>query len=243
MKQDHLAALDSRSRLVGALVLILMVLSLDDARFQLLAVAAAFALALTAGWRPAGLGRRLVHVEGIMAALFLILPFTTPGAPLLQLGPVAATEEGLRLAFGLMLRVTGSALVVLALLATVEPVRLGQALARLRAPLRLVQLLLLAIRYGAILRDELGRMREAARVRGFRGRLSLHTLRGYGWLAGMTLVRALERAERVEEAMRLRLWQGAMPVAAAGRLGRADALFGTGVLATATLVALASGMR
>ncbi len=236
---DRLRLLDPRTRLLGALALVALVLSLEGIGFQLLALAAAFVLALLAGWRPAGLGRRLAHVEGIMAGLLLVLPFTTPGAPLLQLGPVAATGEGLRLAFLLMLRVTASALVVLALLAPLEPARLGQALARLRAPVRLVQLLLLALRYGALLRDELRRMQEAARARGFRGRLSIHTLRSYGWLAGMTLVRALDRVERVEEAMRLRGWQGALPVAATGRLGLPDAAFATGVLALLLVTVLA----
>lgn len=229
MTSDRLGFLDPRTRLVGALVLVALVLSLDGIRAQLSALGAAFLLALLAGWRPAGLGRRLAHVEGIMAGLFLLLPFTTPGTPLLQLGPIAATEEGLWLALALMLRVTASALVVLALLGPLEPARLGQALARLRAPVRLVQLLLLALRYASLLRDELRRMQEAARARGFRGRLSIHTLRSYGWLAGMTLVRALDRVERVEEAMRLRGWRGALPVAEAGRLGLPDAAFATGV--------------
>ncbi|MEZ5860918.1 MAG: cobalt ECF transporter T component CbiQ [Geminicoccaceae bacterium] len=238
MSRDLLAPLDPRTRLLGALALILAVLSLDGPAAGLLAVAAAFGLALAAGWRPAGLARRLAHVEGIMAALFLVLPFTTPGTTVLHLGPLAATSDGLLLALGLMLRVTASALIVLALLATVEPIRLGQALARLRTPVRLVQLLLLVLRYGALLRAELRRMREAARARGFRGGLSIHALRSLGWLAGMTLVRALERAERVEEGMRLRLWQGALPVAAPDRLGRADAAFGTGVLALALLAVI-----
>lgn len=240
MSRDFLASLDPRTRLLGALVLVLAVLSLDGLAAGLLAVAAAFALALAAGWRPAGLAWRLVHVEGIMAALFLVLPFTTPGQTLLQLGPLTATTDGLRLALALMLRVTASALIVLALLATVEPIRLGQALARLRTPVRLVQLFLLVIRYGALLQAELRRMREAARARGFRAGLSIHALRSFGWLAGMTLVRALERAERVEEGMRLRLWQGVLPVAATGRLSRADAVFATGVLIT-LFAALAGG--
>lgn len=240
MSRDLLAPLDPRTRLLGALALVLAVLSTDGPVAGLLAVAAALALALTAGWRPASLARRLVHVEGIMAALFAVLPFTTPGTALFHLGPLTATTDGLTLALGLMLRVTASALIVLALLATVEPIRLGQALARLRTPVRLVQLLLLVVRYGALLRVELRRMREAARARGFRAGLSIHALRSVGWLAGMTLVRALERAERVEEGMRLRLWQGALPVAATGRLGRADAVFATGVLA-ALLAALAGG--
>ncbi|MEZ5906762.1 MAG: cobalt ECF transporter T component CbiQ, partial [Geminicoccaceae bacterium] len=213
MSRDLMAALDPRTRLLCALALVVAVLSLDGPFAGLLAVAAALALALAAGWRPAGLARRLVHVEGIMAALLLVLPFTTPGTPLLRLGPLTATSDGVLLAFGLMLRVTASALVVLALLATVEPIRLGQALARLGTPARLVQLLLLVLRYVALLRAELRRMREAALARGFRGNLSIHALRSFGWLVGMTLVRALDRAERVEEAMRLRLWQGALPVA------------------------------
>ena len=49
------------------------------------------------------------------------------------------------------------------------------------------------------------------RARGFRPRTSRHTWRSYGNLMGMLLVRALERAQRVEEAMLCRGYNGAFP--------------------------------
>ncbi|MCB1993771.1 MAG: hypothetical protein KDG49_20155, partial [Geminicoccaceae bacterium] len=51
LSRDLLAPLDPRTRLLGALALVLAVLSLDGPAAGLLAVAAAFGLALAAGWR------------------------------------------------------------------------------------------------------------------------------------------------------------------------------------------------
>lgn len=62
-------------------------------------------------------------------------------------------------------------------------------------------------RYAHVLADELERMMRARRSRNFRGagRLDWGILSG---LIGMLLIRALERAERVESAMLARGWDG-----------------------------------
>jgi cobalt/nickel transport system permease protein len=228
---DAFARLDPRARLLGALALVGAVLALDGLAAPALAVAAALALALAAGLRPGPLARRLAHVEGITLALVAALPFTTPGAPLLTLGPLAASAEGLALAATLALRVNACVLLTLALIAPLGPDGLGRALAGLGAPPRLAALLLLTARYAGLLRAELTRQAQAMRARAFRPGLSPHALRSYGWLVGMTLTRALDRAERASEAMRLRGWRGAMPVAPFGPPGPADAAFAAAALA------------
>jgi cobalt/nickel transport system permease protein len=235
--RDRLGGLDPRTRLVGAAALVATVAALDGLPALGAAVVAAGGLALLAGWRPGALARRLGHVEGIVAAFLILLPAATPGAPLLPLGPLSPTAEGLRLAAALALRVAACALVALALLATVDPARLGAGLARLGAPERFARLFLLAARFVSLIRDEIARARAAMRVRGFRGGASRHALRSYGWLVGMTLVRALDRAERVGEAMRLRGGGLAAPRAATGGFGRTDAAFalGAGMAAAAAL--------
>ncbi|RWR51344.1 cobalt ECF transporter T component CbiQ [Sinirhodobacter ferrireducens] len=204
---------DLRLRLLAAVLLVLAASQLAHLGPALAALALALILALAA--RPdRALWRRLRHVEGFVALLLLTLPFAVPGAPLLTLGPLSASLEGLARAALLAAKVTTAALVLLALLGTVEPIRLGAALHALRLPEPLVRLFVLTLRYLGLIGDEARRLREAMRARAFRARTDRHTWRSFGNLIGMLLVRALDRARRVEEAMRLRGFSGRFPHAA-----------------------------
>src|SRR5437868_4244073 len=68
--------------------------------------------------------------------------------------------------------------------------------------------LVLTYRYTFLLAEELGRLRIALRVRGYRNRANLHSYRTIGHVAGTLLVRSHERAERVGQAMRCRGFDG-----------------------------------
>jgi cobalt/nickel transport system permease protein len=145
--------------------------------------------------------RRLLHVEAFLLLLFASLPFTMAGEPLFSLGPISASREGLARAALIACKVTASVLIVMTLLRVDDPLRLGAALRALCVPDRLVRLFLLAARYGALLQEEARRLHDAMRMRAFRARSGRHTWRSYGNLVGMLVVRALARAERVDEAM------------------------------------------
>ncbi|MGD9298980.1 MAG: energy-coupling factor transporter transmembrane component T, partial [Thiohalocapsa sp.] len=75
-------------------------------------------------------------------------------------------------------------------------------------PHKLVHLLLLTIGQIKHLDDERWRLRRAMRARAFVPRSNRHTWVSYGNLIGMLLVRSLERARRIEAAMRARGFQG-----------------------------------
>ncbi|PWR22991.1 cobalt ECF transporter T component CbiQ [Zavarzinia aquatilis] len=200
-----------RARLLATLILTLAVVALRGLPAQGAALAGAFALALISGQALRPLLHRLAHVEGFMVLLLVMLPFSVPGTPLVTLGPLVLSAEGLARAIGIALKTNAAILIVFALLGTVEPLRLGHAARGLGAPVRLVQLFLFTTRYVELFRDEIRRRREAMRARAFARRTSLHTFRAYGNLAGMVLVRALEKAARVEEAMRCRAFDGRLP--------------------------------
>ncbi len=95
----------------------------------------------------------------------------------------------------------------------------------LGVPGLLVQLALMTYRYLFLLADELGRMRVALRVRGFRNRPNRHSYRLIGQLAGILLVRGSERAERVSQAMRCRGFDGKFRTLTDFRTRPADVLF------------------
>ncbi|MBN9022450.1 MAG: cobalt ECF transporter T component CbiQ [Rhizobiales bacterium] len=194
---------DLRLRLVAAF---LLVAALSQVR-SLAVAAAALAVILAATLvlvRPDGrLWRRLLHVEGFVLLLFVMLPFTMPGEPILTLGPLTASQEGLARAALIACKISASVLILLAFLGAIDPQRMGGALRGLRVPEPLVRL-------------------EAMRARGFHARSNRHTWRSYGNLVGMVLVRALERAERVEEAMRARGYDGRFPYPAPAAPARRD---------------------
>lgn len=201
---------DLRLRLVGAFVTVFSI-----AQLHALAVAAgALALvvvAVSVGARQTRLWHRLLHVEGFMLLLFLTLPFTVAGTPLFSLGPLTASEEGVLRAALIACKVSASVLLLMALLGDVEASRLGGALRGLHVPERLARLFVMTARYVSLIRDEARRLHDAMRARGFQARSNRHTWRSYGNLIGMLLVRALERAQRVEEAMLCRGYNGRFP--------------------------------
>jgi cobalt/nickel transport system permease protein len=225
-EQSVIARLDARTRLLATLVLVLTVVALKGISTVLAALGVALVLVWLAGLPTSDLRHRLLHVEGFMIVLLALLPFTVPGRPLWELGPLAASEEGVHRALMVVLKVNACVLAVFALLAPVDPVRLGHAMARLGVPLKLVHLFLFAVRYLHVLRAETGRLLDAMRVRAFVPRSSWHGLRTLGNLIGMMLVRSVERAERVGEAMRCRGFAGRLPLLATESAGRVDFLFG-----------------
>ncbi|MDJ0933289.1 cobalt ECF transporter T component CbiQ [Breoghania sp.] len=172
-----------------------------------LTVAVFVLLAVALVTLAAGIERRLLrcllHVEGFVL-LLITLPFVVEGRPVLTYGPLAASAEGIARAALVACKVSVAALILMLFLGAVEVNRLGAALQSLRVPETIVRLLVMMVRYLSLIREEAHRLREFMRARAFHPRSNRHTWRSYGYLIGMLLVRALERADRVEEAMRCR---------------------------------------
>ncbi len=152
--------------------------------------------------------RRLAAVWGFLSLLWIALPLSFPGVPVFRTGPFIWTEEGLLKACLISLKSSAIALIFMALIATMNFVRLGRSLQRLGCPSRLVRLMLLSFRYVFVLEDEYRRLRRAMTVRAFRPKTDLDSLRAFAWLAGMLLVRASARSERVCQAMKCRGFAG-----------------------------------
>ncbi|MFG1418431.1 cobalt ECF transporter T component CbiQ [Xanthobacter albus] len=200
---------DLRLRIVAAFAAIACL-----SQLQALPVAAgAFAAVLlgAALSRAALPWHRLLHAEGFLLLLFATLPFTMSGQPLFSLGPLTVSDEGVRRAALIACKVSASVLVMMTLLHGVEPARLGQALRSLYLPEAVVRLFVLTARYLSLIREEALRLHDAMRMRGFQPRSNGHTWRSYGNLVGMLLVRALDRAQRIEEAMLCRGYNGRFP--------------------------------
>ena len=200
--------LDPRARLVVASVYSVTVALCQH--FPSLGAAAAISLGmvLLARLDPFLLARRLLLVNGLIAMFWLVLPWTCGGEILYRAGPIPVYRSGLVLAAVLTIKCNAILLALIALLATMPLVTLGQAMNRLRVPARFVNLFLLSYRYVFVLEQEYARLMRSIKIRGFVPRTSLHTYKTYAYVVGMLFVRASDRAERVYAAMRCRGFKG-----------------------------------
>lgn len=234
-----LHGLDPRVRLVGAasysVAAALVTLP------QAAAAALGFSLLLLGAARPP-LGfvlRRLLAVNAFIAFLWVFVPFTTPGEDAFVVGPLTATREGLALALLVTLKSNAIVLAFMALVATIPVSDLGHALRKVGVPDKLAYLLVFTHRYIHAIADEYRRMRQAMKVRGFTPRTNLHTYRAYAYLAGMVLVRGMDRSARVYDAMLCRGFSGRFRSVNGLAARTADHLFLAAMLAASVLLAWA----
>lgn len=238
LETGPITGLDPRARIVATLAFAALVVSLESLVPLAVAVGLAVATAVLARLPWAPTRRKVLMMDGFIVVMLVLLPFTTPGTPLLHLGPFQASAEGLHLAVAIALKANAIVLMLLALVGSIEPGLLGHALRRLGVPAALVQLLFFTVRYIDVLAAEYLRLRTAMRARAFAPRTDRHTLTSIGYLVGMLLVRAAERAERVLGAMRCRGFDGTFPVLVETRLTVRDGLGALAMTAALTLLIL-----
>jgi cobalt/nickel transport system permease protein len=204
-----LARLDPRWRLAGLLLLAGTAAALGSLPAVAAGLVTACVIAALARLPPRWFLERLGTAAFFLVVFTLPLPFLLDGdGPAWQWGFVRVTWVGTRAALLLSAKALTILTIMLALLASAAlDVHLKAARA-LRVPGLLVHLTLLTYRYIFVLAEELGRLRVALRVRGFRNRATRHGYRTVGNLAGVLLARGLERAERVSQAMRCRGFDG-----------------------------------
>lgn len=200
--------MDPRVRLAAATVwsVAVALLATQPAARAALGLSAVLALA---SLPPFGsLLRRLMAVNVFILFLWAVVPFSLPGEPVFRVWLLTASREGLDLALTITLKSNAIVLCFIALVATIPVSELGHALRKLRVPDKLAYLLVFTYRYVFVMAGEYQRMRQAMKIRGFTPRTNLHTYRSLAYLAGMVLVRGLDRAERVYAAMLCRGFDG-----------------------------------
>jgi cobalt/nickel transport system permease protein len=226
---------DSRLRLALA-VIASIVIALIDAPQALVWLLAAGVLGcgvtLIAGeaqWRA--LLRRLLAVNLFLVLVWVTLPFE------LGMQGLAWSDDGARLAATITARTNAIALAVSALLAGMDAYAVARAGAALGLPVKFARLMLLMVRYVALIGDTWRRLERAARARGFVARADRRSLAVLAQMLALLLVHALLRAERVELALRARAFSGAFGRATGGTVPRAHWAWAAGTT-VALLVAL-----
>lgn len=164
-------------------------------------------------WHAAGthaLRLFVVPVTFLVPGLVVVLLVTPGGETLAEFWFLSIAEGGVSTATETGLRSLAS-LSVLGFLVSTTPIpELFAALRRLRLPAFVVELSLLVYRSIQVLIEEADRLRIAAGSRlGFVDRRT--TVRSTKLLAGSLLIRSIDRAERLEDAMQARGYAGRMP--------------------------------
>lgn len=157
----------------------------------------AVASALTAAIMLAAASR--IPVKRLLVAYATALPFIALASVSVFL--FAGMDRG----FTMLARTSSCVIPLLVLALGTEAFDLFTGLRRLRVPGMITTLLMLTFRFLLLLSDELDRMRISRRARGFRGGKSIldrFGLKVLSFTAGMVLLRASSRADRVYEGLR-----------------------------------------
>ena len=196
------------ARLVGAAVLsaVTAVLTQPEA---LAGAALAGGMVLLLGWpgRSAVL-RGLGAVNAFVVLLWLVVPFSGSGEVLHRIGPAAVHADGVALAFTATLRANAIACLLLGLIVATPLHILSRGMESLRIPEKLCAMLYFCVRYVQDIREMHNRLQTAAALRCFVPGCNRHTWLAVGNMFAMTVVRSLDQAHRVHQAMQLRGYDG-----------------------------------
>jgi cobalt/nickel transport system permease protein len=229
------------AKVVGAVAFLLVVVAtpVPATTAWLVEAAVLGALAVAALLPVRVVARRLVFEVPFVALAVALVVFGT--GPRVSVAGLWLSEPGLTAAWTILARATAGVLVASILAATTSPAELLAALTRLHLPRLLCTLAATAVRYLAVLRAELDRLRLAQELRRpDGGRLRPGEVAGVG---AALFVRAYERGERVHLARAARgvgpgtaeVDDGAVP-----RAGRRDWLVSLAPAAVAGAAVLGS---
>lgn len=169
--------------------------------------------------------RQFLEFNLLLLFLFILLPFSYPGAPVFQVWGLAWTYEGMLRGLQIILKANSIMLTFSALLGVLDPLHVGVALERLGMPTKLASIFFLTIRYLDVIQREYQQLVNAMKLRGFRSSFSRHTFRSYGYLVGMLLIKSLDRSERILEAMKCRGFRGRFYSLTTFSLTKSDLVF------------------
>ncbi|MDR1051743.1 MAG: cobalt ECF transporter T component CbiQ [Deltaproteobacteria bacterium] len=223
-----LAGVDSRIKLLVMVVWSVLLALVDTYEAAGAGIVGSALLVVLAGPpRPWSFLARVLAVNVFLVFVWLVLPFSfsMPGEPLASLGPLVLTKEGVRLSGLLSLKALGITAGAMAVTTTASVFELMTAARAMGAPEKLAAMLALMTRYVSVIKDEFERLVWAMKVRGFKATSSLHCLRSYANLAGVLLVRGLDRGERVHAAMLCRGYKGRFYFDLERGLKRRDVVF------------------
>ena len=219
------AAVDPRTRLLAAGLLLALVISSHGSAFPWQVAGICLPVALIAGMQPRLLLLRMLHPLFIAAVILTLKTFLGGGEPvaLVQVGTftLSGRPEGLHEGLLISSRIMGAVSVAVLLGQVMTFTETMAALAWLRMPRGLVDVAMFAWRALFMLYDDAGVVYTAQKNRlGYCG--MRRGLKSFGAMAGMLTIRAFDSSQAMTVAMTQRGYDGSLPLLRASRLGRAQ---------------------
>lgn len=219
IKSSVFRGTDPRARIIACLILILTVAALPGPvlpGFLLIACA----VLLVREYRT--VFKRLIPVNAFVIFIWLTLPFTA--------------EKGTALALLYTLKINACALLFMLFIVPAGVRRFFNALVYLKCPGKLVSIFVLTYRYIFVLRDGLASSLTAMKLRRSPSIGMLTQWRSYAALFATAIADAALRAERVQQAMLLRGFNGSVPATMVFCWKRTDSIFILSVVLFSLLV-------
>jgi cobalt/nickel transport system permease protein len=214
--------LDPRAKLITTLVFVVSLVSFPKHEIAAMAPYLIFPVFLAGVGRIPGsyVVRKMLWVAPFAVLMGIFNPLLDT-QPLVTLGPVTLSGGWVSF-FSILARFTLTVSTVLVLIAVTGFDRICQALERLGTPRVFVVQLMFLYRYLFVLVDEAARMVRARSLRNFSGKTGIAQ---YGGLLGHLLLRTLDRAQRIHQAMLCRGFDGEVRTVGLTRPGASDPLF------------------
>jgi cobalt/nickel transport system permease protein len=209
-----LSRVDPRIKLLGALALLMMVISSSGAAFPLATAALSILLCLSMGMSMKSLVLRFAEPGFIIAMIVLLKLFFSGHSQLFTVNvfgfEIAGYREGLLEGLLIASRIAGAVAVVTALGFATPFTELMAAFAWMRVPGTFVEIALFAWRYMFLLSDDARTIYEAQKNRlGYTG--YRRGVRSFGTLTGSLIIKAFDNSRNVTTAMVQRGYDGNMP--------------------------------
>ena len=173
--------------------------------------------------------RRLRWVFVFLVPFIIVMPLTVPGRDIWRYSFLSASYEGLLLAALIFLKAIAIVLLIFPMFGAAPFHTSMKAFQRLRVPAKFVQIILFTYRCIFIFLEEIRRMSNAAKTRGFEAKTRWQSFRTLGNFIGVLLVRSFERTERLYNAMISRGYTGKLITLSAFRMTPWDGIKGAAV--------------
>ncbi|MEO0127593.1 MAG: cobalt ECF transporter T component CbiQ [candidate division WOR-3 bacterium] len=192
---------DPRIKIIYAFVFSVVIALQNELIPSLIGLLISIILVMLARIRLLEIINRLLIVDKFLLLLWLVLPLTYPGEPLLKILGLKISQPGLLFTLLLTIKANAILLILISLIATSSIFDIVHSLLHLKIPEKLVFLFFLIYRYLWVLNDEYEKIIRAAKARGFKLRNSIHTYKTIAYIVGSLLVKSYSRADNLYRAM------------------------------------------
>ena len=156
--------------------------------------------------------------------------------PLLFGGGFPIEESRVTFASLIVLKAVTAMTIMTILLTTQTIDQFVRSLAELKIPPIIITILLLSYRYVFLFFEDIQRMQVALKSRFFSGKITWRNLNTYGQLTGALLLRSLDRADKVYNAMRARCFDGNYKYTQKSSITKYDVLKSSTVIMLVTII-------